>query len=341
MRILIVRTSSLGDIVHSLPVLTALRRHFSDSKIAWVVEASYQPLLAGHPDLDEVIPVRLREWRKRLFSPSTYHEVATFIRRLHDFSADTALDLMGNHKAAIVTALSLAERRIGFTCQTRREPSSALWLNELVRPSKVHSTDKMLSLLQALGVPSLPADFGGSKLFPPQVDDSSRVSSDQSSAFLLIHPGTAWGNKCYPPALWGQVAARLGKRLSVDIRVVSGPGEEELAHRVVAAADGYATVTDAPDLSTLASILRRARLVMAGDTGPLHLAHALGSRVLCLMGPTDPAKSGPYASPNLALWKQLPCSFCCKRFDLAKACLLELTPEAISKRAEELLDSAS
>ena len=120
-------------------------------------------------------------------------------------------------------------------------------------------------------------------------------------------------------------------------RVFSGPGEEYLAQKVVAASKGHAAQVDAPDLSRLAAILRSAQLVMAGDTGPLHLAHALGTRVLCIMGPTDPAKSGPYGRPDLALWKQLPCSFCYKRFDLTKACLFELTPEAVASRAEELL----
>jgi lipopolysaccharide heptosyltransferase I len=340
LRILIVRTSALGDIVHALPVLTALRRHLPSARIAWVVEEPYLPLLEGHPDLDEVLSVRLRTWRNRLLRPSTYHEIATFLERLQSFSADIAFDLMGNHKSAMITALSLADRRIGLTYQSRREPSSAFWLSEFVNPMKDHAVDRMLALLEALDVPPGPVDFGGSRLFRPP-DATSLVNRlAQTESSVVIHPGTAWGNKCYPPDRWGQVATILGERLQVKTSVVASPGEENLARQVVEDAAGHASEVFAPDLHSLAELLRDAKLVLGGDTGPLHLAHALGTRVLCVMGPTDPARTGPYGSLDLALWRQLPCSFCYKRFDLAKACLLELPPQAVASRAESLLATA-
>ena len=130
MRILIVRTSAMGDIVHCLPVLIALRRHLPEAKIAWVVERTFAPLLEGHPDIDELILVRLREWRKQPLSAAVLREVATFRQTLRRFAPDVALDLMGNHKGGAIAWLSGAKRRLGAARSLRREASSAIWLNE-------------------------------------------------------------------------------------------------------------------------------------------------------------------------------------------------------------------
>ncbi|HEY2290797.1 MAG TPA: glycosyltransferase family 9 protein, partial [Thermoanaerobaculia bacterium] len=163
MRVLIVRTSALGDVVHALPVLTALRRRLPEARIGWVVEEGMAPLLAGHPDLDELLVVRLRQWRK--VSRQGLGELGGFVSELRRFAADVALDLMGNHKAGAISRLSGARTRIGFARPHRREPSSALWINRPVVPRGVHAVDRMLSLLDALGLPPEPADFGPEKLF--------------------------------------------------------------------------------------------------------------------------------------------------------------------------------
>ena len=159
MRVLIVRTSAMGDVVHALPVLTALRRHLPEAKIGWVVEESMAPLLQGHPDLDELLVVRLRHWRRSL-AAQTLSEMRSFLSTLNCFAPDAVLDLMGNHKAGVISALTLADRRIGFARTSRREPSSAIWNNEPLVPRGVHAVDRMLSLLDALDLPAEPADFG-------------------------------------------------------------------------------------------------------------------------------------------------------------------------------------
>src|SRR5258708_36002962 len=164
-RILLVRTSSLGDVVHSLPVLAALRRHLPRARLGWVVEDAYAPLLAGHPDLDQLIVVRLRRWGKRPWQARTLVEMSRFVAALDRFAPQVVLDLMGNHKAAAIAALSRAPRRICHARAGRREPSSALWLSERVPAEGTHAVDRALSLLDALGLPREPADFGGHQLF--------------------------------------------------------------------------------------------------------------------------------------------------------------------------------
>jgi heptosyltransferase-1 len=331
MRILLIRTSALGDVVHALPVLGALRRGLPRARIAWIVEAPFSPLLAGHPDLDLAIPVRLREWRRRPLRAG--RGVAQFLRQLADFDADVVLDLMGNHKAGLLAALTLCDRRIGPARRFRREPSSAAWISEGVEPRGEHVVDRQLSLLAPLGVPPAPADFGGDQLLREAPAAALEALAREPDRRLLVHPGAAWGNKRYPAEWWGEVAARLRASTGLDTWVSAGSGEEELAERVAAASAGAARAIAAPSLPFLAALLRGARLVLGGDTGPLHLAHALGTPVLCLMGPTDPARHGPYGQPEAALWRRLPCSFCQLRLHETKACLLEIPPRLVAERA--------
>jgi lipopolysaccharide heptosyltransferase I len=337
-RILIVRTSALGDVIHALPVLTALRRHFPAARIGWVVEEGMAPVLAGHPDLDELLTVRLRAWGRRPFSGETVRGLGAFVAALDRFAPEVVLDLMGNHKAGAVSALTLADRRIGAARKHRREPSSAVWINEPVVPRGTHAVDRMLSLLDALGVPAEPADFGAAKLFREEDSGSDRSDgSDGSVRSVLLHPGAGWGNKIYPPAWWGAALKRLREETGVPARVAVAPGEERLAAAVVAASAGAAQAVPAGDLPRLAALIRRSALVLGGDSGPTHLAHALGAPILMLMGPTDPLRNGPYGAPDRALWKVLPCSFCHRRFDETKACLLEIPPGRVAMRAAELL----
>jgi lipopolysaccharide heptosyltransferase I len=340
-RILLLRTSALGDVVHCLPVLSALRRARPAARIGWVVEEPIAPLLAGHPDLDELLVVRLRQWRRRPFAPATLSEVGAFLAALDRFAPDLVLDLMGNHKAGVLAALTLADRRIGAARPFRREPSSALWLSSGVEPRGVHAVDRALSLLDALDVPPAPADFGGGKLLPAVPQEIPAIAerlARHPEPFVLLHPGAGWGNKRYPPAAWGEVARHLYHDLGVPTWVGVAPGEEALADAVVATGAGPAAVAvPAPDLPSLAALARNARLVLGGDSGPLHLAHALGAPVLMLMGPTDPARNGPYGAPERALFHLLPCSFCHRRFAGVKPCLLEIPPAQVACRAAELL----
>lgn len=333
MRILLIRTSALGDVVHCLPVLTALRRRFPDATIGWVVEAAIAPLLEGHPDLDELLVVRLRSWRHHPFSPLTARQIRQFLGHLRRFAPETVIDLMGNHKAGVLAALTLADHRLGAARADRREPSSACWISQPVSLKGTHVTERSLSLLDPLGLPREPPDFGGAKLFRHAVPPS-----EIPSRYFLVHPGAAWANKRYPPHLWGEVAHQLRCRTDLPGVVVCGPGEVDLAQAAAAASRGALRHLRTPDLASLAALMRRSELVIGSDTGPIHLAHALELPVLCLMGPTSPDTHGPYGSPTSSLFRQLPCSFCHRRFDHPKACLTTLAPSLVVDRAHEILN---
>ncbi|MDX1996756.1 MAG: lipopolysaccharide heptosyltransferase I [Thermoanaerobaculia bacterium] len=336
-RYLLIRTSALGDVVHGLPVLAALRRHQPEAHIGWVVEASLAPLLTGHPWIDELFPVRLRPWRREPFSARTRREIAALRRALRAFRPDVAIDLMGNHKAGAIARFSGARERLGARQEDRREPSSAFWINRPVATRGVHAVDRTLSLLDGLGLPAEAPDFA------PQHLPAADAAEDTAEPFVLLHPGAGWGNKVYPPERWAAALRRIHQESGLRCLVALSPSptERALAEAIVARTDGAAALLEGGDLPTLTAQLRRARLVLGGDTGPLHLAHALGRPVLMTLGPTDPERHGPCGAPDSALAVRLPCSFCYRRFPTAKACLLELRPEVVAARALEILARAS
>jgi lipopolysaccharide heptosyltransferase I len=330
--ILIVRTSALGDVVQAMPVLTALRRHLPESRIGWVVEAAFAPLLRDHPALDETLEVRLRDWRRRPLAARTWRQAREFLGRLDSFAPQIVLDLMGNHKAGLLAAVTLADRRIGLGRTWRREPSSAVWMSESVPAEGVHAVDRMLSVLAGLDLPRETAQFG--------LDESPRAPLPgelRAGPFAVVLPGAAWANKRYPPAGWGEVARLLAVDPGLPTLVAAGPGEEKLAAGVAVAAAGAAHVLPVLGLAELATLLRRATLVLGGDTGPLHLAHAVGTPVCCVMGPTDPERHGPYGAPQRVVARRLPCSFCHQRLEGVKACLWELSAEEVAARARQIL----
>jgi heptosyltransferase-1 len=336
-RILLVRTSALGDLVHALPVLTALRRSFPQSRIAWVVEDPFAELLEGHPDLDQIVPVKLRTWRHAPLSWGTGKEVMAAVRSLRRFAPDVALDLMGNHKGGVLSLLSGARIRIGAERRYRREPSSAMWVNTLVEPRGEHSVDLALSLLEALDVTLQDPDFSGDRILRQDCPEATAFVDSQPVPYVLLQCNAGWGNKTYPLSWLARVGGEIRSQSGLSVYALAGPGEESLAQAVQEASHGAVQALSSPSLPHLATVARHARLLVGGDTGPLHLAHALGTEVLCLMGPTGPRRHGPYGSPERALWADLPCSPCHKRFQEARPCLLHYGPERVSRRARELL----
>ncbi len=358
LNILIIRTSAMGDVVHCLPVLSALRRGSPRARIAWVVERTFAPLLEDHPDIDHLIVVRTREWQKNLLSPATRREIADLRRALRRFAPDVALDLMGNHKSGVIAWLSGAPRRVGAARPFRREASSAIWINQPVDSPGRHAVDRALAVLAGIDLPAgggpraerprgggqaeYRADFGGDKILSRVPDDARAFLEGQTRPFVVIQAGAGWGNKIYPAARWGEVARELRERTQMAVWVPIAPGEEHLAQEVVEASGGAARSVEAFGLAFLAAVLRASRLVLGGDTGPLHLAHAIGTPVLCLIGPTDPERNGPYVPPEVAiresvadlvLFKRLPCSYCYKRYAEPKACLLNISAQEVADRA--------
>ena len=330
MRVLILRTSAMGDIVHSLPVLAALKRGMPEARLAWVVEKAFAPLLRGRDELDRIIEVDLRRWRRAPLG--NLREMSEARRAMDDFGADLALDLMGNHKAGALAAVARAPRVVGLKREDRREPSSALWMTETVRAEGTHMVDRALSILRALDLEPGDVDFRPDRILPGEGDPPP-----PASAFFVIQIGAGWPNKSYPPRAWGEVARRIAERQGIVGYAAHGPEDEDSAEAAIVASDGALAGRVPGGLTNLGAWLRAARLVLGGDTGPVHLADALGAPVLMLMGPTDPRRNGPYSQPHNTIAVTLPCRPCYKRFKTVQSCLTHLPPTLVAERAVRLM----
>jgi lipopolysaccharide heptosyltransferase I len=303
MKIAIVKLSSLGDVIHALPTAHALRRHFPEAHLAWIIEAREYAILKDHPALDSVIPVDTRRWRKLIWSRAGVREVgeklSRLTRRVRGIRFDVAIDLQGLLKSGLLTAYSAAPIRIGFAWSRCREPLNAFFTNRHVTPppSAVHVVDQYLSLLEPLGVRDRRAVF-----HLPLSGESERTIEEFLSEqgikprdrLVALNPGAGRAKKRWPLSHYRRLAERLTVEAGVRVLLLWGPEEQFMARAI---GEGLATrpiLAPPTGLTQLTALLRRCALVIASDTGPLHLAAALGTPALGLYGPTRSERNGPY-----------------------------------------------
>ena len=307
MRVLLVRLSSIGDVVHTLPTLQALSR--AGHEVGWIVEPAARPLLEGHPLLAAGL-VAAPAARRFALGPAR-----ASLQALRRGQYDIALDLQGLWKSAAWARASGSRRVIGWKAAHRREPASALLMSEGVdQPADArHVVDKNLSLLRVLGIDAL-----GLREFPlpamAQEDEAVALELRGLGVgeFVVLNPGGGWESKLWPPESFGALARGLAEAGLCSL-VTWGPGEEALADRVVAASGGTAGRSFPTTLRECAALCRRAKLVVAADTGPLHIACAVGTPVVALFGPTDPERNGPFRPEDLVVRRVSSCAPCYKR----------------------------
>lgn len=306
MRAVVVRLSSIGDVVHTLPALAALHRHGWD--VDWLVEPPGLPLVEGNPLVARTLVLPLA----RALSLPLVRQTR---RALRAAPADVALDFQGLWKSALWARLSGAPRVVGYRRAERKEGLSALLMTEQVRgeAATTHVIDKNLALLAPLGIVA-----SGPREFPLPTPAVARTTVDAGLAalgmgdFAILNPGGGWAGKLWPAEAFGALARGLRAR-GLESLVSWGPGEAPLADRVVGASEGAARKCFPTTLLDYVELARRARLVVAGDTGPLHLACAVGTPVVALFGPTDPARNGPFAAADLVVRRVPPCAPCYRR----------------------------
>jgi len=275
--ILVLRLSALGDVIHTLPAVLGLKRALPGAEIAWVVERPYRELVRTVAGV-ETIPVSMKKWG-RAFLASRGEMVAA---RAAMRGYDIAIDFQGLIKSASLAWVSRARTRVGFDRQSMREPAAGVFLNRRVAVDNgLHIVEQNLALARAVapalaGVPEV-------DLRPFAADPAGKLRELHDRVVLL--PGAGRPEKQWPAERFGELARRIG---GDRVIVAWGPNEEPLARATGAA------VAPATDLRELTYLLAHARLVVAGDTGPLHLAAALGTPVVALFGPTDPRRNGPY-----------------------------------------------
>jgi len=284
LRFLLVRLGSLGDIIHALPAAAALRDTFPGARIDWAVEPKWAALLEGNTDLNSVIQVDRK----------TLGGLSRTIRTLRAANYTCVVDFQGLYKSALLAFGSGAPRRIGFKRTYAREGFASWLYTERHNPRGAHKVEHNLTLAQAAGARNSIARIS----LPTRPEAEERVASELDRRnirdFLVLNPGGGWRSKCWPAERYGELYARIFDKFGIRGVVSYGPGEEDLAQSVVSAAGKSAPVAIPLDLKPLMALLRRAKFVVSADTGPLHLADALGTPVVGLFGPTGPARNGPY-----------------------------------------------
>ena len=376
-RILVVRLGAMGDVIHGLPAVTALRAAFPQSHIGWIIEERWIELLTSEPAItdagrpaprskarplvDAVHPVNTFRWRKAPFSPQTWRELSGLLRQLRQADYQAAIDIQGAWKSALLARLSGAALTIGF--ERPRESGAAVFYNRRVSARGAHVVEQNISLLR----PLLPPDQGKSgqngesratgtaasaeawkrpsRMQLPYCEANEAWAAAElgrrglaGAAFAVINPGAGWGAKCWPAERYAELARGLGQ-CGVPSLINIGSEEESLA-RMVEEGSGGAAQALSCGIGQLIALLRRARLFVGGDTGPMHLAAALGVPVVAIFGPTDPARNGPYATESIVLRR--PESITSHERRVApEPAMLTISAAEVLEAARQLLEHAS
>jgi heptosyltransferase-1 len=338
---LIVRLGALGDIVHALPLLAALRRARPDARIDWLVDTRHRAILDHVDGLSAIVAVDTR----RLRGPTG---LVAVVRALRAASYDLAIDAQGLVKSAMLARLAGARRVLGFDRAHLREALARFAYDDTATPRGPHVVDKALALAEAAGVAAASPAFA--LVPPPDADVVAHVrrilGTGPSGPFAVLNPGAAWPNKRWPADRFGALAREIRRRHGWRSVVVHGPGENPLAVSVVTAADGpegrAAELAPSTGLGDLLALLAGASLVVSGDTGPLHLAAALGRPVVGLYGPTDPARNGPWAADDVTVSRAARCR-CAhqRRCHAERWCLDDVTVDEVADAVDRRLRPAA
>ena len=296
MNILIVRLGALGDVVHAIPAAAALRAAFPGATIDWLVDAKHRAIV------DLVMPVD----RTFALERATFAGWTAVLRELRRTAYDIAIDLQGLMKSAVLARASGAARVVGFSIWHLREKTARPFYSDAHDAEGGHVIRKNLRLLHAVGVDDAEIRFPLAQVASPALEElRRRIGPDRG--FALINAGAAWPNKRWPPDRFGELSAFMAEACGLTPVVLWGPGEESLVDAVVAASSDTAVRAPATGLADLVALARASSLVVSGDTGPLHIATAVGTPTVSLFGPTDPERNGPYAADDVVVSRYESC----------------------------------
>lgn len=283
-RFLVVRLGSLGDIVHTFPAVAGLRESFPQSGIVWLTHPRWKALVASSELATDIWEVETR----------AYSSVRNILARIRKSGFTTAIDYQGLWKSAVLPFLGRIPRRIGFSSRSVREFGVPLLYTDRVRTTQAHIVDLNGELSQRAGARSGVAAFSLSISSLQEASASQLLRNLNINRYVVLSPAGGWRSKCWPPERYGALCQQIHADLGLRCVLNQGPGEEDCIAAVKTASGDATPVACSTSLEQLMALLRNALCVVGGDTGPLHLAAALGTPVVALFGPTDPARNGPY-----------------------------------------------
>lgn len=345
MNILIVKLSSLGDVIHSLPALNALRKAYPQSHITWLVEDYAAQIVMDHPSLDRVLVSARKSWLQDISiarrSLRTLREIVSFVRDLRQRKYDLVIDLQGLLKSGFMAWLSNGRRRVGYN---RTREMSYLFINERIPPfdPEEHAIERYLNLVRSVGAEKGELEY----LIHVEKEHQRRVETLlrdhgilQEDCVVIISPFAHWETKLWEPDRFSMLCDRLIERYPVKVVFTGTNGEKEYVRRIVGSMRHTAfDLSGKTCLKELAYLCGRANLMISTDTGTMHLAAAMGLPVVALFGPTAPWRTGPYGDGHSVIRKDLACSPCFKRRCESRECMRAIDVEDVLERTVPYLD---
>jgi len=337
-RVLIVRLGALGDVVHAIPVAAALRRAFPQARIDWLVTAKHRAILDLVPVIDRRLVINDRG------DADGGRSLVGALGELRRARYDVAIDLQGLIKSALLARLSGAPRVIGFASRYARERAARLFYTDVYDPGRGgiyhpretrHVVELNLALLTLVGITGARPEF---PIEHPTSAAAGAIVEQTGGRYAVLNPGAAWPNKRWPPDRMAAVARDLRQRHGLTSVVLWGPGEEMLAADVVAAAGDAAVLSPKTTIADLVALARGAALMVSGDTGPTHIAAAVGTPIVGLYGPTRPARNGPMSPLDIVVSRDSICQ--ChhlRRCRRARMCLLDIDVAEVIAAVERRL----
>lgn len=322
MNILIVKTSAIGDVTHTIPALNCLRKQYPDAHITWLIEPAAADLVLGHGAVDVVLVAERQKWLKEFRSGqwlSAIKKFGRFVKRLRSRKYDLVLDFQGLLKSSLWVVLSGGKRRVGFGRGMQHAECSWLFLNERIPAvdMEIHALDRGFLLLKALGVAcsEVAYDFPITDLLQDKVGVILKNAGfeDGKQPLVVINPQTTWDTKLWYDERFVQVADRLVER-GCFVVFSGGPGDVEANRAIVENMTPPALdMSGKSSLKELATLYKQADVLISTDTGPMHIGAAMDTPVVAVFGPTAPWRTGPYGENHQVLRSNLPCSPCFKR----------------------------
>lgn len=344
-RILLIKPSSLGDIVHALPVLRALRRSYTHAHIAWLVGESFEALIRSHPDLDETIPFARKRFGKLGRSSGATRDFLRFVRELRNRRFDLVIDLQGLFRSGFLARATGAPVRIGFA--DAREAAWLFYTHRLPKPTAdMHAVDRNLQALQLLGLDAGPITFDLA-VTEQERAEAKRLLADSGVAdgepFVAILPGARWETKRWPAERFIEVTEHLASHSNARVVLLGGPDERELCERIASNCNPPpANLAGRTSMRQLIALIEQASVVLCHDSGPMHLAAALNRPMVSILGPTNAARTGPYGRFDTVVRLDLDCSPCylrrLSRCPHDHKCMRELPAGVLITRLARLLE---
>lgn len=332
-RILVVKLGAIGDIVHTLPILPAIRRSHPEAVVSWVVEARSAEILRGNNAIDDLIEVDTRSLRGKKLLENGLTGGSQQLRNLRRSEFDIAIDFQGLLKSAFIAKISGSKRRWGFSRASLREPASRVFYTDIVAVDpQTHVVRQNLDLLNGvLGIESGDHDIE----FPIASSDTDVAEADAivekvGPRFAMLNPAGGWVTKLWPAKRYAELADRLWDEAGLRSVVTTGPHEEPLADQILAASRSGSTIAESPSLKGFYELAKRAEIYVGGDTGPTHLAIAAGTPVVGLFGPTEWWRNGSLNPDDICVERlDIDCRVDCHRRTCSKWICMDIESDVV------------